>query len=444
MRELRFVAITVATTSILWASFILVIGTSAAESDQYEYRAAAERLASGLGLTYASGELYVHSHPPLYPVFLAGIFAAGGGGLAVRLVQLALALATLLVVYATARRAFGGRVAAAALIAGGLYLPTAFYATDVLSEILFTFLLAAGVYLLYARWERGGAAGFAAAGVVFGLAGLTRGVALAVAVALAAVILLRRGVPAGRRWLRAAAFGVGVAAAVAPWSAYVYRTTGYPVLLDTKTAHVFYLGNNAGTPAHHAWDATDGDYRFVVPPGLRETKNGFERSRLFFRAAAAYALAHPLQTAARFVSKFADMWELERLFAAEYRAGLFPAAREPWIFIWIAAEVAASAAALALFWAAVPLMSKNLWRTLTLAVVAATVVVFALTIAHPRYNYPLMVLGLPAVGYFFVELLPRLRARALPRGKLVLAVAAVASLAVIWARMAWLFLSRGT
>jgi len=444
MRELRFVAIAVAAASLLWASFILVIGPSTAESDQYEYRAAAERLAAGLGLTYLSGELYVHSHPPLSPVFLAGIFGAGGGDLAVRLVQLALGLATLLLVYGTARRAFGARVAAAALIAGGFYLPTAFYATDILSEILFTFLLAAGMALLCARWQRGGAAGFAAAGLVFGLAGLTRGVALAVAVALAAVILLRRGVPARLRWLRAAAFGLGVAAAVAPWSAYVYRTTGYPVLLDTKTAHVFYLGNNPGTPAHHAWDATDGGYRFVVPPGLRETENGFERSRLFFRAAASYALAHPLQTGARFLSKAADLWEVERLFAAEYRAGFFPQARAPWIYIWIAAEVAASAAALALFWAAVALMPRGSWRALMLAVVAATVVVYALTIAHPRYNYPLMVLGLPAIGYFCVELLPRLRARALPRGKLVLAGAAVAALLLIWARMAWLFLSYGT
>jgi hypothetical protein len=55
-----------------------------------------------------------------------------------------------------------------------------------------------------------------------------------------------------------------------------------------------------------------------------------------------------------------------------------------------------------------------------------------------------MVLGAPAVGYFFVDVLPRWRARAIPRRRLLLAGAAVAALVLIWARMAWLFVTRGS
>jgi hypothetical protein len=90
------------------------------------------------------------------------------------------------------------------------------------------------------------------------------------------------------------------------------------------------------------------------------------------------------------------------------------------------------------------LTGKSFWRGLTLAVVLSTAVAYALTIAHPRYNYPLMVLGLPAVGYFFVDALPRLRARTIPRRRLVLAGVLAAALLLVWARMAWLFFARGS
>jgi hypothetical protein len=138
------------------------------------------------------------------------------------------------------------------------------------------------------------------------------------------------------------------------------------------------------------------------------------------------------------------MWELERLFIGAWREGFLANARTPWVYIYIGAEVAASAAALALFWFTIPLTGKSLWRGLTLAVVLSTAVAYAITIAHPRYNYPLMVLGLPAVGYFFADVLPRLRARAIPRRRLVPSAVLVAALLVVWARMAWMFFARGS
>ena len=137
-----------------WAAFVVVVGDYPPVSDQREYHLVGMRLADGLGLTYPSGTLYVHSHPPLYPIFLGLIYAAGGGDVAVRAVQLALALATLALAYLTARRAFGVRVAKASLAAGALYLPTAFYLSQLYSEILFTFLLVGGAYLFLAGSER--------------------------------------------------------------------------------------------------------------------------------------------------------------------------------------------------------------------------------------------------------------------------------------------------
>jgi hypothetical protein len=433
-------------TAFAWGSFIVVAGEIKPASDQREYYSAAMRFAKGLGLTHPGGELYVHTHPPLYALFLGAVYRAGGGNVTARFVQLALALATLALAFLTARAAFGAAAARATLVAGAAYLPTAFYATQLLSEILFTFFLVSAAYVLYTAIKNAGAGiwRYAAAGVLLGLAALTRGVALAVALGFVLYILLRRGLPVGRRVAAVAALAVAVAAAVAPWSAYVYSRTGRFVLLDTKSSAVFYYGNGVSTPDHHAWDITHAGSPFVPPPGIAEVDDPFEHSRIYRAAALDYIAAHPARTFARFWSKAADMWEPERLFYGGYRSGYLPNARRPVIFGYIGAEVVASAAALLLFWAAVPLLPRSPWRGLALVVVLCTSLAYAATVAHPRYNYPLMVLGLPAVGYFFAEALNRVRAGEYSRRRLALAVAAVAILLLIWARMVWLFVARGS
>jgi hypothetical protein len=429
----------------LWASFIIVVGPYTPRSDQAEYSSAGHRWADGLGLTHPGGTIYVHTHPPGYALFLGIIYATGGGDAAVRWVQLAMALATLTLAAAMARRFFGDAVHRAALIAGGAYLPTAFYVSQLLSEILFTFLLVVGVYLLVVGAARERAAWLhLLAGVAFGLAGLTRGVALAVAVAVAVTVLTISGVPRLRRWGRVAVFGVGVVAAVAPWSLHVYRTTGRAVLVDTKSAEVLYRGNNPGTPLHHAWDIIDGLAKCMIPASTVGVADRYDRSRIYTRAAFRYMADHPFLTALRFGSKFADMWEAERLFIGDYRAGFLTNALEPLVRVYIFAEIAASAAALAAFWVAVALMPGSRWRRLTLAVVWCTAAAYAITIAHPRYNYPLMVLGAPALGYFFAEVIPRLRKKDYAPRRLVPAGAAVVFLVVVWARMVWLYVAYGS
>jgi hypothetical protein len=445
VREYRYVFLALLAAAAVWASFIFIIDGYPLKSDEAEYDLTARRLAGGLGLTDRGGSLYVDTHPPFYPIFVGGVYALGGGPVAVRWAQLALALATLVLVYLTARRVFGGDVARVSLLVGGAYLPTAFYLTQLLSEVLFTFFLVLGVYLLIAASARGRRAWCVSgvAGVAFGVAGLTRGVALAAALAVALLLLWRRDIP-GRRWASAAAFSVGVAVAVLPWSGYVYGETGRPVLVDTKSSDVLYRGNNPGTPMHHAWDIIDGSAGYVVPPEGLGPGSVHSRSRILGVAALKYMAAHPFQTALRFASKSADMWEVERCFVGSWRQGFLPNAPAPWIYFFIAAEAAASAAALALFWFTITLTGKSLWRGLTLAVVLSTAAAYALTIAHSRYNYPLMVLVVPVIGYFFVDVLPRLRARVIPRRRLLLAGVPVAALVLVWARMVWLFVARGS
>jgi hypothetical protein len=121
-----------------------------------------------------------------------------------------------------------------------------------------------------------------------------------------------------------------------------------------------------------------------------------------------------------------------------------PGARKPFIYACLAAELAASAAALVAFWVALVLMPAGPWRGLAWAATLATAFAYAATLSHPHYHYPLMVLGIPALGYFFAGVIPGIRKRAYGVRRLVLAGAALAFLVAVWARMVWLYVAYGS
>ena len=426
-------------------AFYLALGPYRLQGDEEEYKLVAGRLAAGAGLTNPGGSLYCHEHPPLYAAFMGAVYALAGAPRddVVRGFQLALAFGTVLLAAAAARRYYGERVAAATLAAAVLYLPTYFYALQLLSEILFAFLLAAGVWLLLRGADAKSARTYAlcaAGGFAFGLAGLTRGVGLACALGAAAWLFLQSGAGAGRRFLRVVAFAAALAAAVVPWSAYAYSRVGHLLITNTEAGEVAWKGNNPATPLHHPWHVTT---RSVPPPGSGGGEDVFALSRICAAGALAFAREHPALTAARAALRALDLWEPERLFLGGYRWGDYPHGRAPFIQGLIGLEVAVSAAALLLFWVGLVLMPGGRWRSLLLVLVAATTAAYALTVAHPRYNYPLLVVGAPAIAYALAEGWRGVRERRYSRARVAAAAVAVAALLAVWARAAWLFLARG-
>jgi len=422
-------------------AFVLAVGDARLEADGAEYVAVARRLAAGEGLTTAGGKLYVHSHPPLYPIFLAGVFKLGGGLAAARLAQAALAVLTLAFAYAAAREAVGRRAGVVALALGALYFPAAYYSTQILTETLFALPLAAGFYGLVRGWRAGGAAQialFAAAGVAFGAAALIRTVALPAALALAAYLLLARG-GAGRRLARGASFALGALLVLAGWSGYVYARTGHVVVVDTSGPAIFYIGNNERTPFHHAWQALD-DPAASAPlrEALQPEVDGFRLAASYRRAALRYVAAHPLQAGARLPGKILDFLEPERLFAGSVRVGRVPDLAPGLAAPLIAAEVAADAALLLLWAWGLAAMPRSRYADLLRVLVVAIVAVHGLTYAYPRYHVPLVLVGLGAAAYVAAEGLPAWRRRPWRQ----LAAAAAVTLAVLtsWGRMAALYL----
>ena len=326
-------------------------------SDEAEYLAAADWLASGRGFAWYLGWLWTRA--PLYPIFLAAHFALFGRSLEPIFVsQTILSLVNVALVYGLAatmgaggwvlgvgtQAAGGGALSKtvrrlipsiAALLAA-LYLPFASYAQLVLSETLFTTLLLTA-FLVLGYWARGRYAHWgllALGGLLLGFSTLTRGLALGFVpiVGLWAAwqswgrASVARSGPPWREALRVFCILLfAFCILLLPWSLYASRAYGGLVVVDTTGAFNLLLG------ARTAFDGGRNDEpvrSFVVAlldpqltPEARAALLGERRGRdgdLLRRGACLYERRDPnlLAALARPVAEISQA-ERQRLMSAE-------------------------------------------------------------------------------------------------------------------------------
>ncbi|EFO79760.1 hypothetical protein OSCT_2445 [Oscillochloris trichoides DG-6] len=160
-----------------------------------------------------------------------------------------------------------------AAILGAIYLPFATYPQLILSETLFTSLLLGSLVAL-ARWaQQRDWRWLIIAGLLLGLATLTRGLTLG----FVPLVLLWVGLQAKRQWLSAVAIlAVTFTCILAPWSLYASRTYGGMVLVDTTGAFNLALG------ARTAYDGgrSDAPLRNFILALLEPTLSQEQRSAL--------------------------------------------------------------------------------------------------------------------------------------------------------------------
>ena len=158
---------------------------------------------------------------PVYPAFVALLDALfGESHLVIAIAQALLFAATCLIVHAIALTIASGRVAAAAGLAVALYPPLPYFAALVLTEVLTTFLVTAGLALWLRALARDSTRLHVAAGVVLAAAALTRPTfgLLPVFLATAAIVAVRP--PRRVAWRGSAVMIAAFGAAIAPWILY--------------------------------------------------------------------------------------------------------------------------------------------------------------------------------------------------------------------------------
>ncbi|AQR66958.1 hypothetical protein BZG29_00235 [Janthinobacterium sp. LM6] len=274
------------------------------EGDELAYRSMALNLLGGNGIVDSMGNraMYNVGYPLLIlaPVF----FLFGDGLLAVRLVNMCLGGAAIVLCYLVAKEAGAGRsgrlIAAAAW---ALYLPSGIYGIYLAKENLMIPLML-GVMWCALRLARQPSKSVAiGCGALFGLLALTGNAALSLLAVLAWALLLSPASTVRRASLAMLALSVALVVS-SPWLLRNMQVIGAPVL-NTNGGFNLYLGNNPAatgmfisiseTPRGPTWDA------------LRKTGE-VQASETLKQEAISWAKAHPAAFLALAAKKAAYFW----------------------------------------------------------------------------------------------------------------------------------------
>jgi tetratricopeptide (TPR) repeat protein len=194
------------------------------------------------GLTFESGAF---SQAPLYPYFMAAIYAiAGRHFAAVVAVQVALGVATVALAGLTASRAFGEEAGAWTAWLLSLYGVLAFFETKLLPAALTVFLIALFLALAQSADREDRSHRWLAVGAVLGLLTIASSASLLLIVLTLGWIALDRARPPAARAARAAFCLAAAAALIAPVAARNHAADGGFTLVADNGGVTFWQGNN--------------------------------------------------------------------------------------------------------------------------------------------------------------------------------------------------------
>ncbi len=276
--------------------------------DSEQYWKIGRSVAEGRGLSF-DGVRPTRMRQPLYPLMIAGVTSLFGPSVRpVQLLQLAMAMATVIIIAVVARQVFGEWVAAVAGLVAGLYYPFPVLATEIRTEAL-SILLVAIVVLSWLLAVRGGSPWWAVlCGGVLGLGTLTRSAAasLVVLMPIAMWLVLRGRSGAWRRPLIALAVAV---LCLIPWGLRNWLALGEATVLSNAGPATFYVGVHPMVVSHWA------HYMCSIErtPGYRELRGdssylGPEAARRFRQAAVRRVREDPWGVFRRCLVKVAIAW----------------------------------------------------------------------------------------------------------------------------------------
>jgi 4-amino-4-deoxy-L-arabinose transferase-like glycosyltransferase len=334
---------------------LLLVGTAAMGpriADERDYIELATSLVDGRGFAFMSGPTSLR--PPLYPAFIASLWEATGTHSLqlVRAAQAVLALVTAWLVYKLGCDLYDARTALVAAAVTAFYPAIMFDNMMALSESLFTILVVAALFALVRLVRAPNLARSAGAGILLGLAALTRSVLWPFPLVLAPLVGWWTPGPVRHRLLIAASLLGGA-------------------LLTIEGERSWIVGIPPAPPDGGPW--TEGK------------KERWARSE-----AVRFVLANPGLTLWRSCIKFADFWGLDRDFLAGIQHGMF----HPPVWFTVVAGAAmllaypvVLACALAGIWLAPPADRRA--HVLLLLLVAFVCGLHSVVFGHPRYRLPL-------------------------------------------------------
>ncbi|RKY18505.1 MAG: hypothetical protein DRQ55_13180 [Planctomycetota bacterium] len=230
-----------------------------------------------------------------------------------RLLQAALGTLIVLLVYLLARVGLEPKGALAAAAIYGFYPTAITFCTYLRSETLASALMMGALCVLARGFGRPGLVRFGLAGVIWGLAVLTRSSTLLMSPLLLLPMLAMTDRPLSRRLAACGLFSLGIVLAVAPWTLRNHQEYGRVLLVDFSVIPVLRNSHNAYLPPNHDFGMRGEKREFDTEPPLQVrpvTKLGDRvlQSRLELREAIQFNLDHPALAWRRLALKLREFW----------------------------------------------------------------------------------------------------------------------------------------
>jgi len=371
------------------AAFTLAHGPAPLVAEMAAYWDAARGLLAGRG--FHAGHGFRAFIPPGYAFFLAAIQGFGGGPLAARLAQAALGAATAVLTYLYARAAFGEAVGRLAGFAFALWPASWVFGDFVLTEALFTFLFMAGL----TAWGDGSSwRGVAAAGLCWGLAALTRELALLFLPFICLCYFLTRNPKLAVKAVVAAAI---VGACVAPWTVRNYRVLGGFVPVTTKSGVDFYIYNHNNFKQILANESDQPSETKL----FADARDELDLARLARRRAWTWIAGHPGLFVVKGVRTEMNFLGLERDFFQHQMYGYYPPLPKGVMIPAFLAFILPSAVAFPLAFVAALRHRRNRHLAAGLYVILLYLVITFAAYSFTRQRYPLtpLVITLAAAAW---------------------------------------------
>lgn len=367
--------------------------------DERDYNAIAVNLVERGEFALTPGTL-TSIRPPLYPMVIAAVYQVAGveNVRAVRLLQVALGLLTVVLVHRLASTLYDRRVGLAAAALYGFYPSMLGYDGLILTEVLFTTLLVATLEALARAYRDGSPGRLALAGVWLGLSALTRSVMYLFPALLVPFLLLTWRGGARRRAVAVLAVVVPFAAVLTPWTIRNTRLQRTLTIVDCMGGRNFMIGNYEFTPMNRAWNAIGitGERAWdrvlaAANPDYGRLTQG-EKDKVALRAAVSYVVQHPWQTLQRDVVKFLNFWGLERELVAGASWGYFGPISTPGVLLltFVIFGGYVTTLTLGVFGAVVRPPADRRLHALLLMVIAFICGLHTLAFGHSRYHLPLV------------------------------------------------------
>jgi 4-amino-4-deoxy-L-arabinose transferase-like glycosyltransferase len=389
--------------------------------EKYLYNALATSILKDGEFALTRGEPTTN-RPPLYPLFLAGVYHFSGldNFQAVRLAQAGISLLTVLLLYLTGTEIDGRRTG---LLLSGLYCfypSMLIYNNLLLTEVLFTFLLCASIYSL-ALLHKGGKIWVAViSGTLLALAALTRSVLWLLPMVLCPCLAFTLSAPFRKRLLLISALLAAFIITLTPWAIRSTRLEKTLTIIDTSSGRNFMMGNYRHTPLYRAWDAItlEGERSWhhelvLAHPELPQTTQG-QRDRLAMYGGITFALHNPGLTLERDFIKFFNFWQLERELLAGAGRGYFGSLSLPLLGALAIAIVGSYVAIMITgIFGIIMAAPSRAYHWLLLCIIVFVCAMHSISFGHSRYHLPLI----PFIAFYAARAIVSWRAILRRRGQ---------------------------